>query len=197
METKKYINHSGGAEGADICWETEGKLYGVKTISYSFYNHIQHGENPKILTSDELSEGYEHCKIAEKSLNRPLNRIVYPYVKNLISRNWFQVKNSNAIFAIGTFQNKTHKLVNGGTGWAVQMAIDNKKDVFFFNQKISDFGSRNHCWFKYNYDINKFESYSDLPILTENFAGIGSRDLNEFGKLAIIDVYNYNFNGKI
>lgn len=180
------INHSGGCDGSDMYWEFEGRNYGINTVSYSFYNHVQHGENPFVLTTEELIEGYEHVKIAAKSLYRPLDRIVYPYIKNLISRNWFQVKNADTIFAIGMFDGKIHKKVKGGTGWAVQMAIDNKKVVYFFNQPTNE-------WHIYSYQYKKFVPYYATPKLTENFAGIGTRELTAFGELAIKTVYEYTF----
>ena len=54
----KYICHGGGCPGSDIMWETEGLKYGVKTISYSFWNHNQIGRNRKVLTVEELKEGF-------------------------------------------------------------------------------------------------------------------------------------------
>src|SRR6185369_10790244 len=95
-----YICHSGGCPGSDMAWETIGEEYGVKTIAYSFEGHTQYGKNRKILTVTELEEGFEAVLKANETLKR------YPqgqptYVKNLLARNWFQVKNSRAIFAIG------------------------------------------------------------------------------------------------
>lgn len=202
MSEINYTCHSGGAPGSDMMWENEGAKYGVKTVAYSFFNHVQDSKNQKILTLKELEEGFNSVKIAEQSLNRNIDRIVYPYVRNLISRNWFQVKNSEAVFAIGTFMNnKNPKFVNGGTGWAVQMAIDNKKDIYFFNQNETSIDYKNNFfdtddkngWYKYNYEIKKFESINYIPTLTENFAGIGAREINEKGINAIKEVYKYNF----
>jgi len=171
----EYICHSGGCPGSDMEWENECIKYGIKTIAYSFYNHIQEGRNRKILTVEELNEGFEHVKIASKGIKRPSN-VSSMYVRNLLSRNWFQVKNAEAVFAIGKFINT--KLVSGGTGWAVQMAIDNKKDVFVFDQK-------NNVWNKYNDYVEEFQVINYVPELTENFAGVGTRDINENGKKAI------------
>jgi hypothetical protein len=184
---KTYTNHSGGCTGSDMEWETQGRKYGVKSIAYSFGNHIQYGQNQRKLTLDELNEGYKHVKIAAETLNRPL---VYlenkPYVKNLISRNWYQVVNSECIFAIGKFISNSRSIVDGGTGWAVQMAIDNKKPVFFYNQPTLK-------WTRFNYDTFTFEVISDAPILTENFAGIGTREIELSGKGAISSVYKKTF----
>lgn len=180
-----FTNHSGGCRGADMCWETEGLKYGVESVSYSFHNHIQYSYNPKVLNTAELKEGWNHVMIAEKTLQRGLTIKESFYVKNLVSRNWFQVKNADAIFAVSTFQDDTHKVVKGGTGWAVQMAIDNKKLVYFYDQELCK-------WYWYDYRIGKFSELQGIPKLKENFAGIGSALLNDNGTKAIKDVYEAN-----
>ena len=179
-----YICHSGGCAGSDMCWENEGLKYGVKTVAYSFHNHKQDSTNQKILTVDELNEGFEHVMIANKTLKRAPEK-QYLYIKNLLARNWFQVKNSEAIYAVG-FLEKNDAQVKGGTGWAIQMAIDNEKPVYIFDQKQT-------WWFKYVYDAGYFMMINDYPILTENFAGIGTRELDISGKYAIINTYRNNF----
>ena len=74
--------------------------------------------------------------------------------------------------------------VYGGTGWAVQMAIDCDKPCFVYDQSPSSNG-----WFRYM-PIVGFESLrGEIPKLTENFAGVGTRDINEFGKAAIKSAY--------
>jgi len=184
MNLSRYICHSGGADGADMMWETEGYKYGVKTIGYSFWNHTQKSKNQKILTVDELNEGFENVKIANKSLGRNPESIQYQYVKNLLSRNWFQVKNSESIYAVGKLKNH-NKIVDGGTGWAVQMGIDNNKNIFVFDQPTDS-------WYKYIYELSKFEKLYVIPKLTTNFAGIGTRELTHRGKEAIKEIYKCN-----
>jgi len=179
-----YICHSGGALGADTEWEIQGKKYGVYTIAYSFYNHNQKGENPKVLAVPELEEGFQHVLEANKTIKRNPQG-TFQYIKNLLSRNWFQVKNSDAIFAVSKFLK--NPIVNGGTGWAVQMAIDNRKPVYFFDQE-------NNKWNTFNYETMMFDEMTNIPKLTENFAGIGTRDINENGINAIKQVYENTFN---
>ena len=70
-----YICHSGGCEGSDMMWETIGEKYGVKTIAYSFYNHVQSSKGQKILSLAELKEGYDAVLVADKTLKRYPNRI--------------------------------------------------------------------------------------------------------------------------
>jgi len=199
-----YVCHSGGCPGSDMEWETQCEKYGIKTIAYSFPNHVQKGKNQRILTNSELDEGYDNVLIASKTLKRNIyNPNITTYTMSLLSRNWFQVKNAEAIFAIA--KSMTDKIVEGGTGWAVncptwavQMAIDNRKPVFVFDQE-------KNWWFRYQYNIcqegfvvNMQQKNYDTPNtniphpLTENFAGIGTRDINENGKLAIQKILEYN-----
>jgi hypothetical protein len=180
---KNYSCYSGGADGADITWENEGEKYGIITYSYSFENHNQKGKNQIVLNKSYLDEGHKHVLIANENLKRNINKIS-PYVKNLLSRNWYQIKNSDAIFAIGEIKN-TNTQVDGGTGWAIQMGIDNKKPIFVFDQE-------RNSWYEYNYSQNQFEKLNSIPTLTENFAGIGTRDIRENGINAIKEIYSHN-----
>ena len=87
------------------------------------------------------------------------------------------------VFAVGKFINR--KIVSGGTGWVVQMGVDNKKPVFFFDQE-------GNVWNTYNYEKEIFEIIDYVPKLTQNFAGIGTRELQDNGKEAIKKVYETN-----
>lgn len=185
---QKFCN-SGGAVGADTVFEEECIKKGIPVLAWGFQGHKTNSKNVKILTKDELAEGWEHVKIANESLKRNIYNLS-PYVRNLLARNWFQVKNSDTIFAVGNLTNSFSQ-VNGGTGWAVQMGIDNKKRVYVFDQN-----GYNPCWFQDtevkdvdgNVLFKRFITSKDsefLPVLTDRFAGIGTREINEHGILAI------------
>lgn len=180
----KYNNYSGGADGADLFFEKEGEKYGVKTVAYSFYGHNTSSKNRFVLTNQQIEAGFENIIIANKSLNRNITTIS-TYVKKLLSRNWYQVKNSDCIYVVSTL--KSQHEVSSGSGWAVQMAIDNNKPIYLFEEN-------KNCWYKYDYEKNEFVEISYIPPLTENFAGIGTRNLNENGKKAIQELYRVNFN---
>jgi len=177
---QKYCN-SGGAEGADTIFEQECASNGIPTIAWSFLKHKTKSSHKKNLTENELNEGFEHVKIANKSLKRSI--FLQPYVKNLLSRNWFQVKYSDAIFAVANLDGKNK--VSGGTGWCCAMAIDNKKPVYVFDMNYKK-------WFIYDYDISEFKEYDGIPKLTDKFAGVGSREINEFGINAIKQLFQKN-----
>lgn len=163
-----YVNHSGGAVGSDSMWGELGAQYGIVSEHYWHGNRTKNGNHE--ITEDEFEEGKDHVLLANKTLHRK----PYRYM-NLLARNYMQVKYSDEIFGIGCFKNK---VVDGGTGWAVQMAIDDGKTVNFYDQERNVWG---------RYSNGKWEQI-DTPILTKNFAGIGTRELNENGMMAIKDV---------
>lgn len=173
QQGQSYTNHSGGAVGSDSYWGSIGEKYGVKS------NHYYHGAKTPAgnvaITEEQFNEGKQKVLQANRTLNRRPDRYM-----DLLARNWMQVKNSDSIFAIGHLKNG---IVDGGTGWAVQMAIDAGKPVYVFDQERGE-------WFK---NIGGQWSRSDVPTLTPNFAGIGTRQLNDAGKRAIEAVYEKTF----
>ena len=196
-------NHSGGANGADILWDKTGSKYGMTKN-----NHYYMGEKSKTnaphgnveISKDEISEGQvEAAKAASRNYGYSL-----PKMKDeRITRNWVQVKNSNQIIAISLIADSGEKLmpdqasdtrtanlpsVTGGTGYAVSMGINHKKEIYVYNQKDNASGKYPQGWYKYDYGINDFVK-SEIPVLSKDFAGIGSRNLSDSGKKAIEDVY--------
>lgn len=170
-----FVNHSGGAVGADTAWGEIGAEFGMTTNKHYYFDGFRTPEGNTRIETRFTNEANEKVLKANETLKR-----AYPtkkeYVNNLLRRNWFQVKNSDAVFAISTI---TNNIVNGGTGWAVQMAIDENKPVYVFDQDKK-------AWFTWsNGEFVKTET----PFLTPNFAGIGTREINEAGKQAIRNVY--------
>lgn len=69
------------------------------------------------------------------------------------------------------------------------MAVNNNKPVFLFEQNLKE-------WLIYVRYPNKFVSINIIPPLTENFAGIGTRQITDAGKKAIKEILEFNLNGK-
>jgi len=184
LNLKEAINYSGAAKGGDTIWENRGKEYGLgKQVNYR-------PEDLKKLTKEQLQEVENAYQQAVKDLGRkPL--AANTFAGGLVRRDYLQAKAADAIFAISEivqpgkkdpkgYINKTNKpLVAGGTGYAVQMGINLGKPVYVFDQKQNQ-------WFIWN--NNNFIKTS-TPTLTQKFAGIGTREINENGKQAIRNVY--------
>lgn len=177
MNAIEYNNHSGGAIGSDITWDKIGREFGVINHYHYWYGKM----NPNSLPEHEVSnEEYQEGILMIHKANLTLKRKNIDGYMHLLARNWMQVKNSDSIYAIGTLKN--NKQCNGGTGWAIQMAIDCDKPVYVFDQNKNK-------WYYFN-DIFVF---CNTPILTKNFAGIGTREINENGVNAIRNVYKKTF----
>lgn len=178
----QYTNHSGGALGADTQWDIIGAEFGMVNNKH-YYSGSKTPRGNVEITTEEFNEGRKMVMQANKTLNRRPEKYM-----NLLARNWAQVKYSDAIFAISSLVNEKSMIVNGGTGWAVQMAIDNNKPVYVFDQKLNK-------WFLLDKSLSQRPiELEDAPQLTQNFAGIGTREINEQGKQAIRNVYEKTFN---
>jgi hypothetical protein len=195
-ELSEYTNHSGGAIGSDTEWDVIGKEFGM--VNNKHYFTGEKGPKNAPLGNVDITDQPIAVEGATKVAQAAKQMWGYKYntmKDQRLIRNWAQVANSDAVFAIGTLGKEgdiwkgdeksaePRKLlkvaVQGGTGYAVEMAIQAGKPVYVFDQV------RNQ-WYK---NINGEWSKSEVPILTKNFAGIGTREINEAGKQAIRDVY--------
>ena len=195
LDLSKVRCHSGGADGADTVWEERGLARGVQVFAYS-YKTKYHDSPSKVEISDE---DYQEGVAMISKANRTLGRYGISKYMNLLARNWAQVKYSSQVFAIGSivepgkkgsrgFKNSSRlEAVDGGTGYAVQMAIDAEKEVFVFDQ------DRN-AWHRWSYNSMKFVAMKECPAITEqDFAGIGTREIRQNGIAAIEEVYEKTF----
>jgi hypothetical protein len=183
-DKKQFICHSGGAKGADTYFENSGENYGVWSKAYSYKTASHKGKNKVEISESDFQEGIKKIQIANKTLKRKINYKFMP----LLSRNWQQIKNAEQIFAISEICKRPGlEYVSGGTGWAVQMAIDNKKEVFVFDQE-------QNAWFKWSYAKSKFWVLGTEPLITTtNFAGIGIRKIKPNGIEAIEKLFESSF----
>jgi hypothetical protein len=179
----EYTNHSGGAIGADSAWDNVGREFGVTNHRHYYYGSKTPKGNVE-LTKTQLDEGVAEMRKAAVVLGKNPQKAS---TVNLLARNWFQVKNSDQVVAIAPIDD-SKKMVEGGTGWAVAMAQANNKETHVFNLK-------DNSWYTWN--GNTFVA-SEVPILSKNFAGIGSRQdagkMTEESLQAIYDVYENTFN---
>ena len=198
IDYDNLVCHSGGAEGSDIAWETIGESFGVKTKAYSYKTKYHKSLNKVEISDDDYNEGVIEVNKANKWLNR---FGIHKYM-NLLARNWAQVKYSDQIFAIGHivksggksskgYYNKSkYDVIDGGTGYAVMMGINNNKEIFVFDQDKDK-------WFRWSYSAFHFIEIKEVPIISvQNFAGIGTRELQQNGYKSIENVYKITFKNK-
>jgi len=166
--------NSGGALGADTVFGREGAVFGMNVKAHSFDGHkIQPGSGTQVIhTQQELEVADDLMKtVNEKYLKRafpPTNK----YVANLLRRNYYQVKDSEAVVAIGRIDNN---VVQGGTAWAVYAGVELNKPVHVFDMNVNK-------WFTW---VDGTWSQSDTIPAYRNFAGVGSRDISPAGARAV------------
>lgn len=182
---------SGGAKGADTAWGDSALNAGHDLVHWIFDGYNIHNiKNYSILDTDKLSVADQYLDIANKTLQRK-----WPtgsnFVNNLLRRNYYQVYLSDRIYAIGQFTNDNSLLkIKGGTAWACQMYIDrwiytnsdanmDKCQLYFFDQISNTWNKWNKIWHQINMP----------PAPSEVYAGIGTRELSNAGRQAIIDCY--------
>ena len=188
--------HSGGAVGADSYFESIGEEFDVKTRAYSYKTKYHNSPNKVEISEEDYLEGVEMIKIA----NKTLNRFGISKFMNLLARNWAQVKYSKQVFAVGNiiepgkkcskgFKNKSkYQIVSGGTGYCCQMAVDNFREVYVFEQTKEK-------WFKWCYNSLIFKELNYIPkISVQDFAGVGTRQINDAGISAIKNLFSKTFN---
>jgi hypothetical protein len=187
--------HSGGALGSDTVWEKIGEKFGVKTKAYSWKTPMHQSANKVEISQEDYNEGVIEVNKANKWLNR---YGIHKYM-SLLARNWAQVKYSKQVFAVGViikpggknskgYYNKGKwDMVDGGTGYAVTMAINHEREVYVFDQNQDK-------WFRWSYSTNQFVENGKTPKITkQDFAGIGTREIKPNGVKAIEDVYKVTF----
>lgn len=194
IDPKKIVCHSGGADGSDTVFENKTIEYGGRVNAYSYKTPKHISPNKVEISEMDYQEGVEKVRKA----NLTLKRWGIEKYMNMLARNWTQVKYSDQIIAIGTIVNpgkkgpkgyyskSTLQIVDGGTGYAIQMGIDEGRSIFVFDQSVAR-------WFRWSFTTNDFRK-CDIPKLTTlNFAGIGTREINTSGINAINEFFSYNF----
>jgi hypothetical protein len=212
--------HSGGAAGADTKWDEIGQEFGpVKFNHYSTGTRSEKNAPKGNVDISKLQVAITgSSKVAEAANkmwgNQKDGKIVpYAYATmkdERLIRNWAQVYYSDAVFAIAPIGkagdvwsedgNKKKEeqrivvkseIVQGGTGYAVEMAIQAGKPVYVYNDPNAK--AQSHLpkgW--YTWDGSQFVAI-ETPTLTRNFAAIGSRGMSAEAEQAIRDVYKKTF----
>lgn len=178
-----YTLFTGRARGSEFYWQGRALDYDVevKVISFKDHHALTHRTKPviKILTPEELEDANAAVEQAKKILDRKFP-CANEYTTNLLRRNYHVIKDASTVLAITTVKNGK---VQGGTAWGVVMADCKGKDVYVYDLN-------EHVWKKYkNGELHR----CDIPTLSAQFAGIGSRILTEEGKRAIDLVFQFNF----
>jgi len=178
MAKPENICLSGGARGADLAWGDAAGRRGDAVIHFSFRHHRSAAPAAvrRILTEVELRRADAELRRAARHLQRPWP-VASAYARALLRRNWYQVKDSGMLFAIGRFGEDGH--IAGGTAWAVTMFLLRHRwrncAAYFFDQSAK-------TWLQWR---GRWIPIRQPPTPSGRWTGIGSRELSAAGADAI------------
>lgn len=175
---------SGGAKGADLQFGMCAGMIGHGVIHWSFDGHRSDAPEQEIvrLTKAQLEEA--DIALAKAALRTRRNSTPRSmFVRNLLRRNWYQVRDAERVYAVATIDNNGH--VSGGTAWAVAMFMDRFEgepcEIYVYDMSVSQWVTWDgHFWI-----------VIQPPKPHGVYAGVGSRDLMDNGKEAIRALYDY------
>ena len=121
--------YTGGAKGTDELVEQLGKQFGMQVEVLIPPNHPRATFiTPSTVEVLMLANPHLH-QAAEKLGKRMPSHF---YTLQLLQRNYQIAKKAHTIYAFGILE-QDHKRVKGGTGWTVQLAMDQGKPVYLFD----------------------------------------------------------------
>lgn len=186
---KGNICLSGGAKGADAQWGMNAGRDGQSVIHWSFEGHKHYVAEVEVvrLSEEQLEKADGALKKASKTLKRPWPGKRSKNVSSLLRRNWYQIAWCESLYAVSTINDKN--LVDGGTGWAVQMYLDRmEKEALFEPLPLYVFDQKLEQWFQW---IGGWRPIDAPPKPSGVWAGIGTRELNDAGKWAIRNLFDW------
>lgn len=164
-------------------WGNVAEQHGHEVIHFTFAGH-RSSARPTIiheLSPDDLAVANPHLEKANLRLKRrwPVRNL---FTANLLRRNYYQIAEAESLYAISSFE---QGFVAGGTAWAVAMMLDRFTEgtaipCYVFDQK-------KRTWT--TWDGYGFLEIDQPPTPCGVWAGIGTRDLNEYGFQAIRGIW--------
>ena len=176
-----HVIYTGGAQGTDALAKEMAKHFGMQVEVIVPPNHPR-AQYASLSTVEVLVLANPHLHQAAHKLCK---RVPSPfYTLQLLQRIYQVPKKAHTIYAFGTLQ-KYAKRVKGGTGWTVQLALDQGKEVYLFDIPSQTwYRSENHYYVSDDSTClvtgSKFLLWGPKPpTLHQSSAVVGSRDLDQ------------------
>lgn len=197
--------HTGGTVGADTVWAHRAYVKGDHVKIFSFDGHkrtrlIDDEGHHEVVYFDKNEQ--QLCNMALEQASTKLNKKLPStgYERHLLEKDYNLVKDVDSLYAVGHFESvekETRLRIDGHTAWAVELFLDillsqNPKihhedtmlPIFFYSQDTCKWYQLHHT-LKDNFRWITVEKPSKPRGL---YAGIGSREIDNLGKHAIINL---------
>lgn len=181
------ICNSGGADGADLHFGEMAIRAGHELRHFTFEGHRSaNNEHALVLTQRELVLADPFLKKANKTLQRTFPT-ASEHTNSLLRRNYWQISDTQAVYAVAPLVSQQ---VQGGTAWAIQMAMDMGLEMIYL------FDTLTSHWYRYKQFPGHWEKVYFVypPDEWDIYTGIGSRpkNLTTAAYLAIEEVYGFD-----
>lgn len=171
---------SGGAAGAEAAFGEHAEKFGVAEVNFTFEGHNQaRSKGRQVLSERELAAGDVSLVYVANRLHRHWDKT--EILRRVLQSQWHVVSHAAQVFVVGVIQ--PDGTVHGGTGWSVELSKRWNKRVWVYDQEHG-------AWFTWN-----GSGWSrGVPVIeTPDFAGTGTRFLNDAGRTAIAELFERSF----
>ena len=127
-----HVVHTAGAKGTDELVEQMARQFGMQVEVLVPPNHPR-AQYVTPSTVEVLMLANPHLHQAAHKLGKRMPS--HFYTLQLLQRNYQIAKKAHTIYAFGILE-KDGKRVKGGTGWTVQLALDQGKQVYLFDYPL-------------------------------------------------------------
>ena len=124
-----HVVYTGGAKGTDELVEQMAKQFGMQVEVLVPLNHPR-AQFITPSTVEVLMLANPHLHQAAHKLGKRMPS--HFYTLRLLQRNYQIAKKAHTLYAFGILE-KDGKRVKGGTGWTVQLAMDQGKQIYLFD----------------------------------------------------------------
>ena len=190
-----HVVYTGGAKGTDELVEQMARHFGMQVEVLVPPNHPR-AQYVTPSTVEVLMLANPHLHQAAHKLGKRMPS--HFYTLQLLQRNYQIAKKAHTIYAFGTLE-KDGKRVKGGTGWTVQLALDQGKQVYLFDIPSQTWYQSDH-YYQVNDEPTRLVTDSQFipwgpkgPTLHQSSAVVGSRDLDNKTREEIQALFNRTF----
>ena len=190
-----HVVYTRGAKGTDELVEQMAKQFGMQVEVLVPPNHPR-AQFITPSTVEVLMLANPHLHQAAHKLGKRMPS--HFYTLQLLQRNYQIAKKAHTIYAFGILE-KDGKSVKGGTGWTVQLAMDQGKQVYLFDIPSQTWYRSDHY---YQVDDNSTTLVAGSqflpwgpkgPTLHQSSAVVGSRELDNKTREEIQALFNRTF----
>ena len=164
---------TGGAIGTDSLAERLAKEWGMGVKLCLAPHHHKVSEKYPAISREDLDSAMHRVYIASSRLKRHPTK--NPFVRDLLARNWFIVRDSQVVYAYANFEDDSLTTVEGGTGMTVQMCVDHNRDYPEQWKELFVFDESRDSW----YELEREESWDsdmDEVVVTESLGDLAFRE---------------------